>query len=519
MTRPDQEQGMRWRNLTLPLLLPAVAMLLLLFLMSSRTAGEPSVLLLQKSQNREGNHTLAHTSSAIIRPAVQDGEMWSANPSVKEQGNISRHVSLVNPLCTSCTLSPLESTPLTQTISPGDSAYYELRVENIGDCDGTLTLTPSSQRGWNVDVTTPSAPVSLQAGDWIAVTLTHTVPTCELSGRVDVATVTAVLDCNPQCDEFTRTTTLTTHVGQEIGVDLEPDLQRVATPGAVVLFTHTVTNTGNCTDITTFGVEQTLAWPTSPPSPVTLDPYSSTMVSLAVTVPLTARPGEVNAITLTAVSEADTRRTDHVVDRVQVKDDPIYLPFVICCDCPAIPLHNGDFETGDLSHWSRGGRLWSGIGRGLSGRYSALLGSPHYGCPAVPESSAWLEQSFSVPSCPPVCGHPHLFFRYEIHTQDSKKNDTFEVYLNGYPILKKGHTGPATKCNEDEKVISKTCSIDLANPTDCDGNAIDDANFLSSEITLRFENWNRNHTWYNTYTYVDDVKFTWHAYCPGIITR
>jgi hypothetical protein len=99
-----------------------------------------------------------------------------------------------------------------------------------------------------------------------------------------------------------------------------------------------------------------------------------------------------------------------------------------------------------------------------------------------------------------------------MRTQDSIKNDTFEVYLElkdedrEYLILKTGYTGSDYGQGVPGHIITGRCDIDLTNPTDCNGNALS-VNFLCSEIHLRFENWNRNHTWYNTYTYVDDVQY------------
>lgn len=925
MVRQDREQGMRWRKLILPFLLPIVAVLLLLYLLSPNVAAESDIPLLKMARSNEEIRASSHANS-------------------------------FNLLCHTCALS-VENTSLPQTVPPGDSANYELSVENTGDCTGTLTLTSTSQRGWDVDVIPPS-PITLPVGSPpTAVTLTHTVPTHEPGGTVDVVTVTAVLDCRlpcGNCDEkaITLTTTvrefgvelepdrsasaaaddavrfthaltntgnytdvfgfkatstlsssisipattsvepfsstiipvtivvspsakkgqvdtivitatsmsdsdtsdyvidqievitsgcdidlstnepiqsampgesvtytlmvsnvgaytgivgietdtlkgwptvvispamttlppqrsdewlvkttipsctfpsekevvditatldcpscgdsdeqaitLTTMVGRAFGVTLEPDRFASAAAGETVLFTHALTNTGNYTDDFWFKASLMSSWPITLPITTTVGPCGSTVVSVSVAIPLSAEKGQTYTIVVTATSMSSPSTSDHVIDQIEVitrccevaldiadpvqfakpgetvtytltvsnlgahagiasiktdapedwspivlpltrtllpgepadwllsltvpsgaypgisttnvtavltctatqtdtapgtvttivstpvaliepgtvktipvtkdvisngtvvtfthtvtnignladtftftahsvqehlvpgwsvtwpgpeenmrpnesrmvtfsvtipsrapiysdtivitatpvsayahsdtatdriRDGRVFLPIVIHCACPPVPLCNGDFEAGDLSPSWHPVDEWRVTRTSCpSGGSCALLGRLDYGCSSVPTGAAWLEQTFSTPSGPPVCGHPHLSFHYEIHTREYRGKDSFEVYLyergNRHRILKIECKGNKIGCVNKPVVISGTCDIDLVNPTDCYGKPIA-ADFLCTDVTLRFENWNRDDNWYNTWTYIDDVEYTW----------
>jgi len=731
MVRQGQKEGMRWRTLALPFLLPVLVMLLL-YLLSPDSAVGPGILSAERSPVPETVRTWAHFSGATIRQVVQMEDLGSSGFSLKETGYLSGNVGVVTPLCHRCAFF-IEQTSLSQSVPPGGLARYELSVQNTGECDGTLTLSPFSQQGWEVE-TNPSSSIALPAGESVAVVLSHIAPTDAQSGTVDVVTLAATLDCTACGNSDRQKLFFTTKVERVLGVELSPDRFASAAAGETVHFTHTLVNEGNCTAVFSFESSSALGSSVEMPLETTVGPYRSTVVPFDIVVLPSAEKGQTDTVVITATLTNAPQTFDSVVDQIQVlvsgcdvdlyipepiqsampgesvtytltvqntgvypgaagikvnppegwsspvvllpptttllpdasadwkailtvpldevpgekstfitavltstvfsktntapgnistlvltpradieaglvktlfvtdevinggaevtfahtvtntgnlagtfdfqvhsaqgwghtvpssdswqidesklvtfsvtvlprmsifsdtlvitaipqlapahsaaatdgiRDGRVFLPLVIYCGCPVEPLQNGDFETGDLSSWRYGGKLPVELAPGLSGCCSAQLGHSGFGCSSVPEGSAWLEQTFSVPSGPPACGLPRLSFRYEMHTQDRKTNDTFEVYLKSgtreHLILEVGNTGSKTGCGGDEAVISGTCTIDLVNPTDCNGNPID-ADFLCTDVTLHFENSNRNHNWYNTWTIVDDVAYTW----------
>ena len=767
MLRQDREPSLKWHNLALPLFLPILVTLLLLYLLSPQRAVAPILLPLETSRGPGENLIRVHAVGTMVRQVAREGGISKDGSPAKGKGSTGSQANPPYPLCHTPTPSPtpppkpsptpsptptssptptlppkckltLKATPLSQTIPPGALAIYELTAKNANGCDGTLTLTATSQQGWEIKVS-PSSPIVLPAGRRVTAILTHTLPPCTLSGTVDVATVKATLDCGSCDTPDSRTVALTTTAERVSGIDLSPDRFASAAAGETVFFTHTLTHSGNYTDDLSFEVTSTLGWPIAPPPTTSVGPCNSTIVPLRVDVPLSAKKGQTNAIVITAGSTLYPGVHDAVTDTIEVltpccavdlnavppvqsampgetvtytltvsnagvhtgtagietdppagwppptllpppantllpkestvwrmrltvppdaspgsrrthvtalltctavpttaldsasltttvistpaaaiepgviktiqvtedmlhngteitfthritntgtltdvftfdvhsaqgwtvtaplsgtwksgqskdmafsitvppgvstvsdtlvitvtptlaparyatatdkiRDGRVFLPIIMKNFCRAIPLCNGDFETGNLSCWSRFPYYYGAknelpvqVVPDPSGGYWALLGSLDFQCwQGVPTGRAWMTQTFGVPSY----GHPQLSFRYEMHTQHTIYYDTFEVFLETqgkrYQILKVGQPPPKSGCKEKPHTIAGTCTIDLANPTDCEGNPID-ADFICKHITLRFENWNRVLIYYNTWTYVDDVAFTW----------
>jgi uncharacterized repeat protein (TIGR01451 family) len=174
----------------------------------------------------------------------------------------------------------------------------------------------------------------------------------------------------------------------------------------------------------------------------------------------------------------------------------IYLPIVMRNACS--PLTNGDFET-TWTGWLHGGELNQSVTstNPYSGTFSALLGDPTYNCRGdVPQGSAWMEQTFSVPDTV----SPTLSFRYNIFTHDKNSKlddiyDRFDVKVNGTLVISDMNTTDPYGCDDLRDLGWQQATVELGD-------------YAGTCITLRFENWNRYDGWYNTWTYVDDVQVT-----------
>ena len=208
---------------------------------------------------------------------------------------------------------------------PGVPEYqtdYVLELKSAGTCDGQANLVATSSQGWDV-IITPLPPYTLPSRGSEKVTVSPVVPRCELGGIVDVTTITVTLNCDLPCDKtVTETTAVTTTVKRVFGVDIEPDRFETASPGDIVSFTHTVSNTGNYTDTFNFDAYSKHDWPTSDLPPVTLGPCGSTNqsadITLNVTVPCTASSGIPDTIIVTATSQSDPDAWDSVKDQISV---------------------------------------------------------------------------------------------------------------------------------------------------------------------------------------------------------
>ena len=174
---------------------------------------------------------------------------------------------------------------------------------------------------------------------------------------------------------------------------------------------------------------------------------------------------------------------------------PVHLPMVMR---QLRDLENGDFESGQFSpHWAQEGNLGSQIVSGglpRTGRYAALMGDPRYdsagGCPI---GETRLVQVVDVPRL----GHPALHVWYRIWSEDTIDFDYFAIYIadSGGSHRDRLHrdgctlwTGNLWSSGWREAIVSldnyrgQTVRIELVNAmTNGDG-------------------------WYNTWTYVDDIR-------------
>ena len=166
-------------------------------------------------------------------------------------------------------------------------------------------------------------------------------------------------------------------------------------------------------------------------------------------------------------------------------------------------LYNGGFETGDFTCWAHGGELDQSVRCGTAyvyeGNCVALLGNPDYPCGnGVPKGTAWVSQTFSVPSCP----KPVLSFEYRIFSNDkwkpsSEEWDSFDVYVNNTLILSEGNKlwdkADCYRAPWDSTWRSVSYSLSA---------------YKGQNIQVSFHNVNRKDRYYNTWTYVDQVAVT-----------
>jgi len=178
---------------------------------------------------------------------------------------------------------------------------------------------------------------------------------------------------------------------------------------------------------------------------------------------------------------------------------PFYLPFV-ARDYSLPDITNGGFEDW-WTGWTHGGELPQTITSTSphSGYFSALLGDPAHKCEkGVPVGSAWMQQVFLVPHT----AAPRLTFWYNIWTQDknpylSNDFDSFDVKINDALVFRDAKITGTYGCNlpaaqQDLGWRVKEVSLE---------------EYRGRQITIRFENRSYPDGWFNTWTYVDDVRF------------
>lgn len=202
----------------------------------------------------------------------------------------------------------------------------------------------------------------------------------------------------------------------------------------------------------------------------------------------------------------------------RVVADKVYFPIVMRTLIPPL-LINGGFE--------QQAQGWYLINQGLPasivgqtndasvplGTYSALLGRADYPCNAagVPLGHAAVEQTYAVPQS---SQHVTLRFKYIVWSQDASTSgqyDRFEVFVTP-------QSGAATLVFSDGNMVNQGLGCNVwrrvpgpENPRDGQttgwaeiGVSLD--TYKGQTVTFSFRNYSRYDGWYNTYTYLDDVR-------------
>ena len=197
----------------------------------------------------------------------------------------------------------------------------------------------------------------------------------------------------------------------------------------------------------------------------------------------------------------------------------LYLPLVMKNYQPFV---NGDFEQGNLG--------WKLVDQGLPaqlisshvegtgperiplGNNCVLLGDKDFLCNStgVPVGYAAVEQTFAVPSTTvPIS----LTFKYVIYTWDASPSDTydrFEVYVvtdssEELKLWDGNQNSTSLSCDKRWRVPGPDNPRDGKQSGWATGE-VDLGPYKGQMVTISFRNYNRFDGWYNTYTYLDDVR-------------
>jgi parallel beta-helix repeat protein len=192
----------------------------------------------------------------------------------------------------------------TQTLS--DTVTFVHTLRNSGSIPISYTLSASSPpAGWTTNIS-PTQAGPLAPGAETAVMVKITVPAGTPFGDVMTTTLSVQELGGPPVDLATALDT--TVVGPLFGALLTPSLnQQSALPGATVIYTHTLRNTGAHTDTFLLSTIAPNGWDTRvAPSSINLPRNGTTTVTVTVHVPTSALSGTLDIATVQAQSVTDS---------------------------------------------------------------------------------------------------------------------------------------------------------------------------------------------------------------------
>jgi uncharacterized repeat protein (TIGR01451 family) len=282
--------------------------------------------------------------------------------------------------------------------------------------------------------------------------------------------------------------------------------EEMARPGDTLLYTITLINSGT----------------TEPISAAVIDaiPSNSTYITGSVTGGGSFRDNQIHwTVTLPAevTHVVEFKAQVHytcpttIINEAKIQEDTeIERSRMVTTQIPC--LKNGSFEDG-WTGWTDDGILREFVTSTIvhTGQFSVLLGDPAYKCDGrVPVGEARIQQKRVF--VPPT-NSPKLHFWYRIFTQDKKtasseKFDSFDVKINGHELVFQDANITAPKGCDLPSLIGfgwqandlgwREGKVDLFVPGVYD--------YRGQFITVTFKNSNQPHGWYNTWTFVDDVK-------------
>lgn len=204
---------------------------------------------------------------------------------------------------------------------PGTSVDFALDVINTSGGLDTYTLTSSAPAGWTVTYyedangngvldageMAPIASIGPVAGfAEVNVIARVDIPVGALPG-VNPVSFTATSTNNPATSDTIANTVTVTSLAS---VDFAPDLNGSTSPGGIIQYSHTITNTGNVGDTFDLTYVSSQGWmyvfydvANNPITNVTLAPGASEIVTVRLTVPMGAPVGTVETGVLTATGQ------------------------------------------------------------------------------------------------------------------------------------------------------------------------------------------------------------------------
>ncbi|MBN1888559.1 MAG: hypothetical protein JW850_11235, partial [Thermoflexales bacterium] len=192
------------------------------------------------------------------------------------------------------------------SINPGEALTCTHWLTNTGNGADTFGLTLSSSRGWATLL--DPGPIDLQAGTGITVRVRVDVP-LDSGGLTEISSLQATSQLSPTVRSFATDTTTSIYIP---GLSLTPDYSQGVAPGAVLTYTHWLTNTGNGAEQFSLNLNSSRGWA----SLLDLEPYSlgaGEGISLLVRVSVPAGSGglvDTTLITATAQSGGSATATD-----------------------------------------------------------------------------------------------------------------------------------------------------------------------------------------------------------------
>ncbi|MCB8923715.1 MAG: right-handed parallel beta-helix repeat-containing protein [Ardenticatenaceae bacterium] len=269
------------------------------------------------------------TVTVQIPSLAGDGVVDLTTVTVQDTGMIVQDTA-VNTTTVTGVYSVVIAPNRSSTGIPGETLTYTHVVTNTGDFADSYSVGVSSSQSWTVTVTPDAIPL-LIPGESTPVTVTVAIPSGAANGQIDVATVTAQ-SLNAAANDSAADTSIVQVQGE--GVLLEPDHSDVGAPGEMLVYHHTLTNTGSSTLTFLLATQSSQGWVTAvtPDRVDNLAAGDSHEITVTVAIPAGAVNGTEDWTSVAATAVGEPTITDSALDHTTVEFVPPVYGVMIAPD-------------------------------------------------------------------------------------------------------------------------------------------------------------------------------------------
>jgi uncharacterized membrane protein len=207
--------------------------------------------------------------------------------------------------------------------NPGSTIRLTHTIANTGNYTDTFLIAHQSALGWPV-----SHPGSVTIGhdQTVSLVISVTVPAGVLSDTLEALQLTATSLSAPS---VSSSVTDTIQAGYVAGLQFSPGYLQASLPGHTMLFTHTITNTGNAAETFDITCSAAPGWQVACTQTLWLEVGETAVITITVIIPPDAALGSFSQVTLTAAARRAPATQASALDIIQVIPYQVYLPMIL----------------------------------------------------------------------------------------------------------------------------------------------------------------------------------------------